>query len=339
MLFQYWLILVAFSACVNSTNIKEQSQSSKRKIDGANWMRDNIDVLGKRTLNEICMPGSHDSGMSSFYSGTSMAHSCNVLTQSLPIRGQLENGARYFDVRPDLVSGNGFQTGHYLKLPGGKCIGGNGQSIASIVNDINQFIASHNELVIVKLSHSLNSNRCGFFSMLEWESVFRILDQTLNLYFNDDEKIRLDKLTLNHFTNNGNKGAVLYIVSEDEVKLWYRLGRGFYYDSNLNIYDEYSNTNLLPRMMEDQIKKMKEESKNYFFILSWTLTLSVRNALFCRIKYAKSIRELAVQAHNSLPNIISEVNSTAFPNVLYVDDIKDTDIVSVAMDITNKLEV
>ncbi|CAH1392367.1 unnamed protein product [Nezara viridula] len=339
MLHHCWLILVALPIIICTNDTIYSLPSSKGPIDGANWMRDNINTLGKRTLKEICMPGSHDSGMSSFVSGTSMSHSCNVLTQSLPIKGQLENGARYFDVRPDIVRGNAYHTGHYMKLPGGTCIGGNGQSMVSIVDEINEFISNHNELVIVKLSHSLNAGRCGFFSMHEWEFVLRILDNTRNLYVNKDKKVRLDKLTLNHFTNNGTKGAVLYITNESEVKLWHRLGQGFFYESNLNLYDVYANTNLLPRMMKDQIKKLKEVSKKYFFLLSWTLTQGAKGAILCRMKLSRSIKELAVLAHDSLPKIIPEINSDVFPNVLYVDDIRNTEIVSVAMDINNKLNV
>lgn len=339
MIDQYWLILVTMPMCLGTNDTVDLLTFSKRSIDGANWMRDNIHTLGKRTLKKICMPGSHDAGMSVFVSGSSMVHSCNVLTQSLPIRGQLENGARYFDVRPDIVSGNKYQTGHYTKLPGGNCLGGNGQSIISIVNDINEFISNHNELVIVKLSHSLNSERCRYFSMHEWESFLRILDKTRNLYVNKDVKVRLDELTLNHFTYNGTKGAVLYIVDESEAKLWHRLGHGFFYESNLNLYDEYTNTYILSRMMKDQIKKMKEVSKKHFFLLSWTLTQDAKSALLCRMKFAKSIGELAVIANDNLPRIIPEINPNAFPNILYVDYIKNTEIVSVAMDINNRLKV
>lgn len=33
-------------------------------FDTANWMRNSLNLLGHKTLNDICIPGSHDAGMS-----------------------------------------------------------------------------------------------------------------------------------------------------------------------------------------------------------------------------------------------------------------------------------
>ncbi|XP_014272700.1 uncharacterized protein [Halyomorpha halys] len=304
--------------------------------DGANWMKNNYGILGRRTLKQICILGSHDSGMSEYKKGTALAHPCNVLTQSYPIRDQLKFGARYFDIRPVLDNGE-FVTGHYSKLPGHNYQGGNGQSIKSIIDEINQFITTHNELVLVRLSKSLNSGKSRSFDSEEWERLFHMLDGTKNLFYTSNGKVYLPGVTLEQFTNKGSKGAVLYIINEAGVSLGSRLGKGYFYYSNLDPYSKYSNTHKLNNMMKDQINKMKDFSRNSYFLLSWTLTQGAKHSGLCRVHMGKSIKELAAEANSKVWEIVQEVNSFAFPNILYVDNIKDSSFVNVVMEINKRL--
>lgn len=327
--------LAVIVACIWSSTAFTQGRSGE---DGSNWMKNNIGILGRRTLKQICIPGSHDSGMSVYNKGTSLAHPCNVLTQSVPIRDQLQFGARYFDVRPVLEKGE-FVTGHYTKLPGGHYQGGNGQSIRSIMDEINKFISSHNELVMVRLSKSLNTEKRRSFDSGEWESLFQLLDKTKNLFYTSNGNIYLPGVTLDQFTNKGTKGAVLYIINESGVNLGSRLGKGYFYYSNLDPYSKYSNTPHLQTMMKDQINKMKGSSSNSYFLLSWTLTQGGKNAGLCRVKMGKSIKDLSAEANSRIWDIVPEIGPYAFPNILYVDDIKDTSVVNVVMEINKKLKV
>lgn len=308
-------------------------------VDGSNWMHNNMNILGGRTLKQICIPGSHDAGMSEYKPGTAFAHPCNVLTQSLPIKGQLANGVRYFDVRPVIGNGGRFMTGHYSKIPGGSWQGGNGQSMESILGDINEFSRAHKEVVIVMLSHTLNTEvgnkNYRPFNQQEWDRLLRLLDGTQNLYVTDG-RVYLPSLTLNQLTNNGNRGAVIYIVNEP-VNLGARLGKGFFASANIRLYDEYSNTNNLDNMARDQINKMKQQSKNNYFLLSWTLTQGPKEVTLCLTKLSKSIKELADQTHGHLQTLLPVINQSAFPNILYLDNIVSTDVASTAMDINNKI--
>ncbi|CAH1392366.1 unnamed protein product [Nezara viridula] len=328
-----FFVLAVIFACISSNAAFTQSRAGE---DGSNWMKNNIGLLGRRTLKQICIPGSHDSGMSVYNKGTALAHPCNVLTQSVPIRNQLEFGARYFDVRPVLEKGE-FLTGHYSKLPGGNYQGGNGQSIKSILDEINKFIASHNELVLVRLSKSLNTEKSRPFDSQEWERLFQVLDNTKNLFYTSNGNIYLPGVTLDQFTNKGKKGAVLYIINEAGVNLGSRLGKGYFYYSNLDPYSKYSNTHSLQTMMKDQINKMKDASRNSYFLLSWTLTQGGKNAGLCRVKLGKSIKDLSAEANSKLWDIVQEVSQHAFPNILYVDDIRDTSVVNVVMEINKRL--
>ncbi|KUJ14780.1 PLC-like phosphodiesterase [Mollisia scopiformis] len=81
-------------------------------INGVDWMQQTLHIIGDKTLSQISIPGSHDSGMSVNSGGTFAATDGVVQTQSLNIMRQLVEGIRYFDIRP--VLGNGkWYCGHY----------------------------------------------------------------------------------------------------------------------------------------------------------------------------------------------------------------------------------
>jgi hypothetical protein len=123
------------------------------------WMQRNLSTLGHRQLRHLCIPGSHDSGMSLITGHTGFADPAIVLTQSNDIGAQLSLGARYFDIRPTLAAG-AFKTGHYSKIPvdliGWQ--GANGQAVQDIIRQINDFTADNAELIILNLSHDLNTD-------------------------------------------------------------------------------------------------------------------------------------------------------------------------------------
>ncbi|HEY7767962.1 MAG TPA: hypothetical protein VIB55_07250, partial [Longimicrobium sp.] len=112
----------------------------------AAWMQQNLGVLGGRSLRHLCIPGSHDAGMSVYTSGTAFATRCNTLTQTSGILGQLQFGVRYFDIRP-VISAGQYLTGHYGNIGQiNSWQGANGQSIASIISDVNAFTGANQEL-------------------------------------------------------------------------------------------------------------------------------------------------------------------------------------------------
>ena len=308
-----------------------------KDFDAANWMSDNLDLLGKRTLKHICIPGSHDAGMSQMNGGTAFASECNILTQSLPILDQLELGSRYFDVRPVISQGH-FMTGHYTDMLD-HWQGGNGQSVESIVNEINLFTSRHNELVILSISTSLNTDlgntKYREFDREEWERLFTLLDRVNDPFSGGD--LYLPGVTLGQFTANGTRPAVVIVVKGD-VNLGERLGNGYFYPHNLKLYDRYSNADIFQEMARDQLKKMKEKSQNSYFLLSWTLTQHVQEAATCSVHLGKSIKELAVEAKNNLvDSVYPEVSRTAFPNIIYVDDLTTPNVAKFAMAINEKI--
>jgi hypothetical protein len=119
-------------------------------------MQSNLDSFGCQPLRHLCMPASHDAGMSKLDGKTSGADSLDTETRNLDIAGQLTYGARYFDIRPVIADGT-FKTGHYSKVLG-LYQGGNGQSIADIISQVNSFLAKNHKLVILDLSHDFDSD-------------------------------------------------------------------------------------------------------------------------------------------------------------------------------------
>lgn len=100
------------------------------------WMRQGLATIGNRKLKHLCLPGSHDAGMTTFSGGTFGATYENTQTQLLNIYDQLIYGSRYFDFRP-VISNGKFVAGHYSEIES-IWLGGNGQSLADTITQINQ---------------------------------------------------------------------------------------------------------------------------------------------------------------------------------------------------------
>jgi hypothetical protein len=309
------------------------------------WMQNNLALLGPRTLREICIPGTHDAGMSAINSGTAFAYTCNTVTQTNAILGQLQNGSRYFDIRP-VISAGQYATGHYSEISElNSWQGGNGQSIQSIINDVNTFTASNNELIVLYLSHDLDTDlgnsSYAAFTQDQWNSLLQMLRQGLNdLYTGAAIGADLTTLTLNTYIGN-NSPAVIVVVdaSASGIALGSFAGQGFYLPANFPVYNEYSDTNDLSTMTSDQLSKMAAQRPNpeaSYFLLSWTLTQDSEEAVLCDLG-ADSILTLANEANAQLASQLLPASSPqTFPNIIYIDNLTSgVDVVSLAMQINN----
>lgn len=304
---------------------------SSTNLNGASWMQDNLSLLGNKKMNEICITGSHDAGMSVRTSGTPLAANCSVLTQSKSIQGQLESGARYFDIRPVISAGN-YYTGHYGyidKLSSWQ--GANGQSIDSIIADVNSFTSSQKELVVLNLSHSLNTDvgngSYRAFNQGEWDNLFVKLANLENLFV-ADKSTDLTANTLSEFI--ASKAAVLVIL-EENASLGKYEGNGFFKYANFNVYNSYADKNQVDQMATNQFGKMKANNSKYF-LLSWTLTQNAIQASTCVLGTASSIKDLASKANQQLADLVyPEVSNNAFPNIIYTDDILNSNAAAMAM--------
>ena len=325
----------------------------------SDWMQQNLQTLGGRTLREICMPGSHDAGMGKI---TWSDHIPEFLvsdftrTQTFEIYYQLDSGSRYLDVRPHLSEGRHW-TGHYM----GK-LGARGQSMESIVDDINRFTATNAELIVVNLSHDTQcDDEFRHYNRDEWHSLLQQLLGLNRLFIlpADSGATTLLDLKLADLIGGGRAAVVVVIEPNDPLDLGEFAGRGFYPPALFGVFNSFANTDDCVRLREDQLRKLaahgaaaalaaEQHGDKSLFLLSWTLTQqkpdgpefveywrdpakAVEN-LLPWLRKLKAIRVMAYSANKSLMvDLLPHVGREAFPNILYVDFIETRDCAALAM--------
>jgi hypothetical protein len=187
------------------------------------WMQANLGSLGGRTLRRLCMPGTHDSGMSTIGTCTFFGTAEVTQTQTQGILGQLQRGARSFDIRP-VISDGKFVTGHYSYITAlSDWQGCNGQSIADIISDINSFTSGAAELIILGLGGDMNTDvgepNYRPLNGEEWTELLQELQGINALYLGPAPK------------------SILAIVWESgTVTVWTDGPHGFNVGATLNVY-------------------------------------------------------------------------------------------------------
>lgn len=231
-------------------------------FDHANWMGDNRSRILPRTLRDLALPASHDSGayLSSIVDRL-------VQTQSFTIYGQLASGVRYFDLRPTYRgnAGQPFQADqlftHHDVIKG--------PPFTTVLQDVSDFMREHNELVILKISHYDNFNQTVFNGMVG------LIQQQLRPWLFDDTNrgsTRLAQRPMSDFLSPG-QGTVLVATDSDgehnpdnnppdreylsdprppgfyRYRDWYATDpqRG-----DLTVFDVFSNTTSFDSMVEGQ---------------------------------------------------------------------------------------
>jgi hypothetical protein len=292
------------------------------------WMQQSMGSLVNRTLKHICMPGSHDAGMSTFTGGAGGASYINTQAQYLNFSQQLMAGSRYFDLRP-VLSGGQWVSGHYTVLRtdfGNFGLGGNGQSVADIIRQVNDFTSKYKELVIINLSHTLDTdNQYVDLSQDQWNKLFDTLKGINNRFtVTNPGNTDFSNKVLGDFITNR---ASVFIVSRlpNGITLGDYANQGFYSDVHFPLSDYYSETNNRDVMKADQFAKLRSARnivadpatrRDTFHVLSWTLTQQAEDVLI----YDKAILNMGAAAFDDL---VSEAwnafTPQSFPNVLYVD--------------------
>jgi hypothetical protein len=292
-----------------------------------------------RTLRTMCIPGSHDSGMSTIGAHTAFAYPCNTQTQTKSIADQLNLGARYFDLRP-VISGGNYFTGHYSKILDSTYQGANGQSIDSVVNDVNTFMDGTPDLVILKFSHDFNTDLGNTqyrpFNQAEYNGLLNKLSALRHRYTTADD-VDLTQIPITSFVGK-NKGSVLVICDPDDHTVTLPGNTGFYPIRNFPLYDDYAHANDVDQMKANQIWKMgtiKTSPDPTFFVLSWTLTQSDAQAGGCWADptgTTSSILDLAAEANPTIyDKLWQSIWPPAYPNVLYTDNVADTTNLGLAL--------
>jgi hypothetical protein len=323
-------------------------------------MHSNLGLLGEHALRELCIPGTHDAGMSLLDGGTAGSTAENTKTQTLSILNQLHCGSRYFDIRP-VISGGHFKTGHYslIEKAGIRTWqGSNGQSIQSIINDVNNFTDHAAELVILDLSHDLNTDvGNASYSPLtqhDWDRLLSELSGLHHLYEAPPGTTDLTRLKLRDFIGE-QRSAVVVIVepSQEGIGLGPLANKGFYTSKQFAIYNSYSNSNNLNHMVNDQLTKMRQQRTgpdSGYFLLSWTLTQDTGQTIVGALPGVvgdvvgvfdhgihKSILDLANEANAQLfDQLLPACSRNCYPNIIYIDNFCSGDVAAMALAVNCK---
>jgi hypothetical protein len=230
-------------------------------FDHANWMGDNRDRILSRTLQNLALPASHDSGA---YMDGSLADIA-AQTQRFSIYGQLASGVRYFDLRPT-YRGNANQPFQADQLFTHHDII-KGPAFTTVLKDVSDFMREHNELVILKISHYDNFNQTVFSGMVA------LIQQELRTWLFDDTNRGATRLANRPMSDylSPDKGTVVVVTDSDgdhnpnnippdreylpdprptglfRYRDWYATDpqRG-----DLTVFDVFSNTNSFDAMIE-----------------------------------------------------------------------------------------
>lgn len=301
-----------------------------------NWMQANLSSFGNHPIRHLCIPGSHDSGMSCITGKTFFVGERSTLTQTVDVGTQLTLGARYFDIRPVIASGH-FAAGHYSKVDVVGWQGADGQTFSDMISQINDFTARNKEFIVLNLSHDLNTDS-GYHSLTqdEWNRLFQQLLGINHLYVaSNPTSVDLTTLTLNQYIGNG-QAAVVVIVQPDDssVSLGDYVHRGLYHYSQFDAYNSYADTDNLDSMINDQIGKMRSvrsSQDSQLFLLSWTLTLSAGD-----IVADIAILDLASAADPTLySQFFPSCSTKTYPNIIYIDGFGDSNPTALAIAINH----
>ncbi|HEX6099919.1 MAG TPA: hypothetical protein VF432_26635 [Thermoanaerobaculia bacterium] len=305
------------------------------------WMHENLGVLGDRSLRHLCIPGAHDAGMSQATSATDYANDCNTVTQVLSVLGQLQMGVRYFDIRPVINRHGQFDTGHYSKTSIAGWQGANGQSLATIIDNVNSYTAANQELIVLHLSHDLNTQSYQSFTQNEWNRLFSEL-MGLNYRFrvvtSNPSTVDLTTLRLKDFIDSEPAVVIVVEPGDPHITLGSFTTEGFYTLRNFPVFNQYSATDEPKRMAKDQLDKLQSQRSNPdagYFLLSWTLTQADMLAAACNVGYGsvgESIVDLSRRANPSLyASVLPLCSGWTYPNILYTDAVANDDVAALAM--------
>ncbi len=307
------VVLNILSPCVSSANWTEYRPQT--------WMGDNYEKLKDKKLNDICISGSHDSGMSVKLGGTAFAMEANTLTQNHSIKEQLEKGVRMLDWRPVVGTAKGWRNnlgaGHYgdtgVSLVGWQ--GANGQSMEEVVSQINEFTKGKREIVIFNLSHFLNTNvgrNYRTFDKDDFKKLFNELHKLNHLISTNEFRSRkIVNTPLKDFLGEGHSAVILTFDGYTNLSK-YAFDRNYFI-----MFDSYANSNDPNKVMEDQIYKMKLNSSKNYFLFSCIMTQSAAQST-TGIPAIRSDK-FAGKINAKVSDILKNVDKSCFPNVISTD--------------------
>lgn len=297
--------------------------STSLVIDRMRWMESQYDTLRTKPLWQVTLPGSHDSG--AYDMGTERVPArCRDADDRIPgeitrpfataqnqdIASQLQNGCRFFDLRPYYKDGKIYAYHDVI-----------GANFENMLDDVANFLnKTSRELVILKVSHF-----CSFDDEQhrEHKQLVGLVKQKLGDKMFTNMSVNLLTTTIGEFVGQGSKVIVWYehdYIEKPSIPGFWR---------EISIYDSYSDTDECCKMECDQLKKMikRSGSSNKLFLLSWTLTFKDLNSL----TKGASLQTIAAKANRELGRFLAENADDCQVNVLYVDFLRDARVTDCAV--------
>ncbi|OJJ42764.1 hypothetical protein ASPZODRAFT_146936 [Penicilliopsis zonata CBS 506.65] len=134
----------------------------------ANWMSQLLPYIGSRTIDTICLPQSHDAGL------YEICRTCRLGSEST--KDNIPSSVASLVTMVDFSLVDCYH-------------GGDGASLDELIRQVNKFMASHNEIVILSISHAFSFDRetigeewGHLLNQTEWERLLTQLSQ-LNLRY------------------------------------------------------------------------------------------------------------------------------------------------------------
>lgn len=314
------------------------------------WMYVNLDKWQNRAIRQLCVPASHDSGMSLVTWKTGWASAWSIMTQYNSVYDQLKNGVRYFDLRPVFHSGQ-WVSGHYTFVDHwaiNSWQGGDGESIQSIIDQVNRFTSEdHHELIVISVSHVQMINDKGAFDKFkrddfrdpnaeEWNSLlgrFETLQQRWSNTSND-----LTQVPLKDFIGplEGPWQSAVVILFGDEVDIGTRTGM-FHNSTWQWDYSDWQRSES-DRLNDFKMAASKPGAKPYCY--SGCHTQTEDEATACTLgQSSKSVLNLSENPKNKLfTELFPACTESLYPCSLTMDAIDSSDLTALCLAINDRIK-
>ena len=303
-------------------------------LNTASWIGDSLGVIGEKTLQQITLPGTHDSDSynltnlavpyceSTIALFTPLAQALNqpldavVITwskcQDQTIYQQMKDGMRYFDVRATFDNSTGEWRGFHLLF---------GPTISEVLGNITQFLKEYpKEIVVVELSH--------FHPDSTAEEISGLNSLVIAKMGNFLHPVKADlNFTINSMVTSGRRALVSMESGNDNVNVW----GGIFY----NTYADDPDLGEMMKFNNATIKAfMAGTWPEQLFKISWTLTpnaTTLENSL--NSAYPGNLLALADTANKALPAFWAEIrrNNWRMGHILLIDHYETSAVLVTAM--------
>jgi len=312
-------------------------QASLRHGPG-NWMHNMYNVIQDRPVRHLIMPGTHDAGMSAITNKiTSIGSKENTQNQGVNIYNQLRAGSRWFDLRVGSVHPNdnantytGFWTMHVNDEMATIAIGNTGESLDSVISEINQFTGENpGEIIFFAVRYLVGRYELPDRGPIMWNTAivndfFSKLRGINNRCPNLDTSTGFQNQKASYFMDrNQGKGCVVLLLNGhlDNGVPRESLGDGIYDMGRMGVSDHWSNKMQASDMAPDQVSNWRSATRGSasdfgsLMIAQWLVTPDALAST------AYTLQNFAIEPTN--PSLywagVNGMDPEHWPNVLLVD--------------------